>query len=75
MFRGFAIDDAFHVSIVRGGQGDNPSAGQILEAIREVPADEVVVLPNNPNVKLAALQAAELADRPVRVVATRNAAE
>ncbi len=75
VFRSFAIDDAFHVSIVRGGQGDNPSAGQILDAIREAPADEVVVLPNNPNVKLAALQAGELADRPVRVVATRNAAE
>jgi len=34
-----------------------------------------VILPNNANVKLAAGQAAEMADRPVRVVPTRNAAE
>ena len=49
--------------------------GEILEAIVASPAEEVVILPNNPNVKLAAGQAAEMADRPMRVVPTRNAAE
>jgi dihydroxyacetone kinase-like predicted kinase len=68
-------DERLHVSIVRGGQAENPSAGEILAAITASPGDEVVVLPNNPNVKLAAGQAAEMADRPVRVVPTRNAAE
>ncbi|MFH1474774.1 MAG: DAK2 domain-containing protein [Chloroflexota bacterium] len=68
-------DERLHVSIVRGGQSQNPSAGEILAAIKASPGEEVVVLPNNPNVKLAAGQAAEMADRPVRVVATRNAAE
>jgi DAK2 domain fusion protein YloV len=68
-------DERLHVSIVRGGQAENPSAGEILAAIAASPGDEVVVLPNNPNVKLAAGQAAEMADRPVRVVPTRNAAE
>lgn len=68
-------DERLHVTIVRGGQAENPSAGEILAAIVASPAEEVVVLPNNPNVKLAAGQAAEMADRPVRVVPTRNAAE
>ena len=35
----------------------------------------MLLLPNNPNVILAARQVAELADRPVHVVPTRNAAE
>jgi DAK2 domain fusion protein YloV len=48
-------DERLHVTIVRGGQAENPSAGEILEAIVG--------------------QAAEMADRPVRVVPTRNAAE
>ena len=74
--RAFGIaDERLHVSIVRGGQAENPSAGEILAAIMASPGEEVVVLPNNPNVKLAAGQAAEMADRPVRVVPTRNAAE
>ncbi len=68
-------DERLHVSIVRGGQAENPSAGEILAAITASPGEEVVVLPNNPNVKLAAGQAAEMADRPVRVVPTRNVAE
>ena len=68
-------DERLHVTIVRGGQADNPSAGEILAAIVASPGEEIVILPNNPNVKLAAGQAAEMADRPVRVVPTRNAAE
>jgi hypothetical protein len=68
-------DERLHVSIVRGGQAENPSAGEILAAVTASPGEEVVILPNNPNVKLAAGQAAEMADRPVRVVPTRNVAE
>lgn len=68
-------DERLHVTVVRGGQGENPSAGEILAAIEASPGDEVIVLPNNSNVRLSAGQAAEMADRPVRVVPTRNAAE
>lgn len=68
-------DERLHVMIVRGGQAENPSAGELLAAIVASPGEEIVILPNNPNVKLAAGQAAEMADRPVRVVPTRNAAE
>jgi dihydroxyacetone kinase-like predicted kinase len=70
IFRDFGVQ-----RVVPGGQSANPSIGELLEAVRSVPAEEVLVLPNNPNVVLAARQAAELADRPVAVVPTRNAAE
>jgi hypothetical protein len=64
------------VAIVRGGQSANPSTGELLRAIRQAPTRHVIVLPNNPNVKLAAQQAAALVpDKRVAVVPTRNAAE
>ena len=74
-FEEVALTGEVAVTIVRGGQAENPSAGEILEAIRRSPAEELLILPNNPNVKLAAGQAAEMSDRPTRVVPTRNAAE
>jgi hypothetical protein len=54
--------------VIEGGQTMNPSTADIVEAIRATPAAEVIVLPNNSNVVLAAEQAALLADKPVRVV-------
>lgn len=74
-FREAALSGEVAVSIMNGGQAQNPSAGEILEAIRRSPAEELLILPNNPNVNLAAGQAAEMSDRPTRVVPTRNAAE
>jgi fatty acid kinase len=62
-------------AVVRGGQSANPSTGELLEAIEQTDAAEVVVLPNNPNVVLAARQVATMAKRPVTVIPTRNAAE
>ena len=61
--------------IVEGGQTQNPSTGELLEAVKAVDAREVLLLPNNPNIVLAARQVAAMTDRPVAVVATRNAAE
>jgi dihydroxyacetone kinase-like predicted kinase len=46
-----------------------------MEAVEAVRAREVLLLPNNPNVVLAARQVAEMSSRPVFVVPTRNAAE
>ncbi len=58
------------------GRSANPSAGELAAAIRAAGTDEVIVLPNNPNVRMAAMQAGELMpDVRVSVVATRNAAE
>jgi DAK2 domain fusion protein YloV len=62
-------------AVVRGGQSNNPSTGELLDAIEKIRAEEILLLPNNPNVVLAARQASELTARRVRVVPTRNAAE
>ena len=70
IFRDFGV-----AAVVQGGQSANPSTGELLDAVRSVPAREVLILPNNPNVVLAARQVADMAERPVRVVPTRNAAE
>jgi DAK2 domain fusion protein YloV len=70
IFRDFGVS-----RVVLGGQTANPSTGELLEAVKSVNAREVLVLPNNPNVVLAARQVAAIADRPVSVVPTRNAAE
>ena len=61
--------------IVEGGQTMNPSIEDILDAIHGVCANNVIVLPNNSNVILAASQAAELADDVnVVVLPTKNVA-
>ena len=60
--------------IVDGGQTMNPSTAVLLAAIEGVSAPEVVLLPNNPNVVLAAEQAARVAGRPVHVVPTDSIA-
>jgi dihydroxyacetone kinase-like predicted kinase len=58
--------------VVEGGQSMNPSTADLLEAVEATVAEEVVLLPDNPNVVLAAEQAARLAGRPVEVVPTRS---
>jgi uncharacterized protein len=55
-----------------GGATLNPSTYELLAGIHQVPAEEVVVLPNSPNVFMAAERAAELSDKQVCVVPTRN---
>jgi DAK2 domain fusion protein YloV len=61
--------------VVRGGQSANTSIGELLEAVQATQADELLILPNNPNVVLAARHDASAADRPIHVVPTRNCAE
>lgn len=59
-------------AIVSGGQTNNPSTEEILEAIGNLPTDKVIVLPNNKNIILAAEQAAGLSVKQVRIVPTRS---
>ena len=54
-----------------GGPKHNPSTYEVLAAIHAVPSEQVVVLPNSPNVVMAAERAAALADKVVRVVDSR----
>ena len=58
--------------VIEGGQTMNPSTADILAAIEATPATEVLVLPNNSNVILSAEQAAQLTDKPVRVLPSRS---
>ncbi len=56
------------VHTLDGGPTLNPSTYELLAAIHDVPAEEVIVLPNSPNVIMAAERAAELSDKQVLVV-------
>ncbi|WP_051472137.1 DAK2 domain-containing protein [Patulibacter minatonensis] len=58
--------------VVDGGATMNPSTADLVAAIDAAPADEVVLLPNNSNVRMAADRAAELAGKPTVVVPTRS---
>jgi hypothetical protein len=59
-------------AIVEGGETMNPSTEELLDGIERTRAPEAVVLANNPNVVLAAEQAARLAGKPTRVVPTAS---
>lgn len=58
--------------VITGGQTMNPSTQDFLEAIDKILAEEVLILPNNGNVILAAEQAAKVASKPVQIVKTRS---
>ncbi len=62
-------------AVVSGGQTMNPSTAEILEAVKTVHADKVVILPNNRNIIMAAQQVVGLEDRPVAVVPTTSVPE
>ena len=49
--------------VIDGGTTMNTSSAEFLEAFDELDADEIVILPNNPNIILAAHQAVELSKR------------
>ena len=54
--------------VVSGGQTMNPSAEDIVAAIREVNADNVIILPNNSNIVMTAQQAAIILEDEINVV-------
>ncbi len=54
--------------VVSGGQTMNPSTEDLLAAVESVPSKDVLLLPNNVNVVLAAQQVAQLTGKRVRVV-------
>lgn len=59
-------------AVVPGGQSMNPSTEELLNAIEETGAEEVILLPNNSNVILAAQQAQALSDKKVKVIPTKT---
>jgi dihydroxyacetone kinase-like predicted kinase len=63
------------VHVVDGGSTMNPSTYELLAGIHRAPAAQVLVLPNSPNVIMAAERAAELSEKPARVVPTTGPQE
>jgi dihydroxyacetone kinase-like predicted kinase len=59
-------------AVVGGGQTMNPSTEDLLGAIEGLPQHEVIVLPNNGNIIMAARQAAEMSDKQVHVLPTKT---
>ncbi len=61
--------------VIAGGQTMNPSTQDLLEAIRRLPVSDVLLLPNNSNIIMAASQAQALAageGKNVAVVPSRS---
>lgn len=68
IFRGLGVD-----YLIEGGQTMNPSTEDMLEAIRQVNADNIFILPNNKNIILAANQAGFLtSDKRIIVIPTKT---
>ncbi|HEV2774756.1 MAG TPA: DAK2 domain-containing protein [Solirubrobacteraceae bacterium] len=64
--------ESLGVFALDGGPPLNPSTYELLAGIHDVPAEEVVVLPNSPNIVMAAEHAAELSEKTVCVSAARS---
>ena len=58
--------------VISGGQTMNPSTEDIVKAIEQVNAKNVIILPNNKNIFMAAQSAAEVVDVNAAVVETRT---
>ncbi|HEK9992132.1 TPA: DAK2 domain-containing protein [Streptococcus equi subsp. zooepidemicus] len=58
--------------VISGGQTMNPSTEDIVKAIEAVNAKQVIILPNNKNIFMAAQSAAEVVDIPAAVVEIRT---
>jgi fatty acid kinase len=67
-----ALFEGLGLHTLDGGPTLNPSTYDLLAGIHGVPAEAVIVLPNSPNVVMAAERAAELSDKRVVVVPTRS---
>ena len=68
VFREFGVDQ-----IVEGGQTNNPSTGDFLDAYEKINAEHIFVFPNNGNIILAAEQSAEIYEKAkIHVIPAKN---
>ena len=67
VFQNLGVD-----GIISGGQTMNPSTQDILEAVNKVPAETVIVLPNNKNIIMAAEQVDALTPKNVIVIPSKT---
>ena len=59
-------------AIIEGGQTMNPSTQEIIHAFENLPTDKIIILPNNPNIVMAAQSAAKLTVKHVEVIPSRS---
>ena len=68
LFRELGVDE-----IVQGGQTQNPSTNDFLDAFAKVNAEHIFVLPNNGNILMAAQQAGEIYEgAKIHVIPSKN---
>ncbi|MEG0855048.1 MAG: DAK2 domain-containing protein [Terrisporobacter sp.] len=70
IFRDFGVDH-----IIEGGQTMNPSTEDFMKAIESLHAKNIIILPNNSNIIMAANQAKELSEKNIIVIPTKNVAQ
>lgn len=59
-------------TVIAGGQTLNPSTGEILKAAGEIPAEKIIILPNNKNIILSAGQAREMSTKEITVIPSKS---
>lgn len=59
-------------ALIEGGQTMNPSTQQILAAFEDLPTNNIIILPNNKNIVMAAEAAAEVSVKSVHVIKSRT---
>lgn len=73
---GSGIEDMFKELrvdyIISGGQTMNPSTSDFVEVIEKINSKNIIILPNNSNIVLAAKQAADISDKNVVVVESKS---
>lgn len=70
LFKDLSVDQ-----IIEGGQTMNPSADDIVRAVEQVHAKNVIIFPNNKNIILAAEQAKALTAKNLFVIPTQSVPE
>ncbi len=73
---GEGLTDIFHSlhvdAVVSGGQTMNPSTKEILQAVEQVQAHDVFILPNNSNIFMAAQQVEEVTHGRAKMLPTES---
>ncbi len=67
IFRDFGVD-----YIIEGGQTMNPSTEDFMTAIENINAENIIILPNNSNIIMAANQAKALSDKNIIVIPSKT---
>ena len=70
IFKELTIDE-----VIEGGQTMNPSVEDILNAVEKINSDNIIILPNNKNIIMAAEKVKELTKKNIHVVPTVEVAQ